>query len=269
VHTATQLERSLFSIRLAGEPAEREDVFPDWSPRDRLGVIVHEPFGGVGASHLIQLATTAFYDIRPSRRDESRIGPHGEVLAQYADIYLFHVGGDWGDHSYFDIWPPRKEVRVRGDARDVLDAVLDRAITWLAVPDATPEPIEHFEKDPAEAYDRMQGAFAYSASGRVADGEVEIAGKGERTEFNPQHVLDPDGVAASVRAYGMDEISDDPELRRRDWQVVIQSRTQEARHGLERAVSRRQAIRNNGASTETYRRISVHDALWMLTPASG
>ncbi len=273
MHTATMLERSQFSVRIEGTPSEVDDLFPGWGARDRLGVVVREPFGAVGASHLIQLATTLFYDIRPSRRDTSRTGPHGEPLAQYADIYLFHVGGPWGNHGWFDIWPSRKEVMVGEDPRDLLDALLDRAITWLAVPDTAPIPVEHFAKDPAEGYDRLRGAFAYSPSGRTADADVEIAGLDKRTEFNPRKVLDPDATVRSLddltaSAKGKLQISDHPELRKRDFDSVARARANEGREGLPHAVANRAALRGtDGTVRETYRRIPLGDALWMLGTA--
>ena len=48
------------------------------------------PLGATGASMLIQLAITAFYDVKPSRRE----------VTLYPEIYLFHVGGRHGNHAY-------------------------------------------------------------------------------------------------------------------------------------------------------------------------
>ena len=70
---------------------------------DRFGIVVTEPLGGLGGSLLLQLAIAKFYSVRPDRRASVPV---------YPEIYLFHVGGPHGDFSYFDFWPPRKEVRV-------------------------------------------------------------------------------------------------------------------------------------------------------------
>src|ERR1700733_10893262 len=136
MHTARQLGVSLFSVRRNGTSATRDDLLPDWTPFDRLGVVVTEPFGALGASHLIQLAITAFYDIRPSRR-AGRVDGH-DPKAIYPEIFLFHIDDAHGDHSMFDFWPARKEVLVDADPRLVLDAINDRAITRLAVPHSDP-----------------------------------------------------------------------------------------------------------------------------------
>src|SRR3954454_9175134 len=113
MHTATQLQADLFAVRRNGKPATREELLPDWEAHDRLGVVMTEPFGAIGAGHLIQLAITAFYDVRPRRRAPLPKRPEDlSPDAVYPEIYLFHVGGSHGDHSVFDFWPARKEVLV-------------------------------------------------------------------------------------------------------------------------------------------------------------
>src|SRR5262245_7080336 len=113
MHTAPQLDVSQFAISRHGRQATRADLLPDWTPYDRLGVVVTESFGAVGASHLIQLAITAFYDVRPERRAARLDGVDPRAI--YPEIYLFHVGEVHGDHSSFDFWPARKEVLVEDD----------------------------------------------------------------------------------------------------------------------------------------------------------
>ena len=186
MHTAEQLDRSMFSVRIVGQKADRSDVFPDWMATDRLGVVVWQPFGAVGASHLIQLAITCFYDLRPERR-----GPNGV----YPEIYLFHVGGRHGDHSPYDFWPARKEVFVDADPRDVLDQINDKGITRLAVPDGSAVPATHRPKERETALDRIISAFAYSPTGQTPGGESRHrrAGKADGDE-RPKHV--PAGPAA-------------------------------------------------------------------------
>jgi hypothetical protein len=79
-----------------------------------------------GASLLLQLAIAKFYEVRPERRAGTPV---------YPEIYLFHVGGPHGDFSYFDFWPPRKEVQVAAaEPVALLEAVNAHAITRLAMP---------------------------------------------------------------------------------------------------------------------------------------
>src|SRR4051794_6215608 len=99
MHTARLFDSSHFRVSRSGQVTTREDVFPDWTAHDRLGVVMTEPFGAIGAIHLIQLAITAFYDARPARRVGRR---HADAL--YPEFFLFHVGGAHGDHSALDFW---------------------------------------------------------------------------------------------------------------------------------------------------------------------
>src|ERR1700704_281478 len=85
--------------------------------------------GSTGASYLLQLAIVSFYDVRPQRRSETeRI---------YPNIFIFHVGEDQGEHVMFDFFPQRKEVFVDNTPARILEAINDRGITRLAVPDRT------------------------------------------------------------------------------------------------------------------------------------
>jgi hypothetical protein len=261
MHTALQLDVAHFRVTRLDMPASREDILPNWSPSDRLGIVVTEPFGAVGASHLIQLSITSFYDVRPDRRAAK---PRSEdPRAVYPEIYLFHVGGPHGDHSAYDFWPARKEVHVDGDPRSVLDAINDRAITRLLVPDSDPVPVEHQWKEPAAARDRIVSALAYSPTGRVRSPEWRLTGLRGSTESNVERVLDPTKRYASKAATSSptDSFVEDPV---RSWPVRARARIDEASHGLEVAQRRRQAILDDGLATESYRTITLDDALHML-----
>lgn len=261
MHTARQLDVSLFSVTRSGISATRDELLPDWTPFDRLGVVVTEPFGALGASHLIQLAITAFYDVRPRRRAGRVDGQDPRAI--YPEIFLFHVGEAHGDHSMFDFWPARKEVLVGADPRVVLAAINDRAITRLAVPDSEPAEVIHEHKEPAAARDRIATALAYSPTGRVREPEWELAGLDLRTESNPSGVLDPDhrrDLAAARRQPQPDSV-----LEERSWPVRTEARLREAQPGLAVAQRRRSALRNaEGLATETYRSVDVDTALLML-----
>ncbi|KAA0084570.1 hypothetical protein CIW52_11265 [Mycolicibacterium sp. P9-64] len=267
MHTARQLVAREFAVTMGGSTASREDLLPDWGPLDRLGVVVHEPFGAIGASHLIQLAITAYYDIRPNRRDGfPSPGNYMDPRAVYPEIYLFHVGGRWGNHSDFDFWPARKEVFLPNDPRRVLDAINDRAITRLAVPDGATTRVEHEFKEPAAAIDRMTNAWAYSPSGRVAHGNISICGLSRRTEVNVKSTLNP--ARGSIRAAAQPESFDeDEDLRQRSYAHRRIIRADESSEGLEAARAARESIRTDGKATETYRSMAIGDALACLAPS--
>ena len=268
MHTALQLRARDFGIEIDGAPSTLASLFPHWQPHDRLGVVVHEPYGAIGASHLIQASIVAFYDARPERR--AGRGPgivEPNDVAVYPEIYVFHVGGRHGDYSAFDFWPARKEVFVDTDPREVLDAINDRAITRLAVPDGPSNPVEHEYKEPASARDRIGSVFVYSATGRVQLPTVTICGVRPVAETNPRDVLNPQRMLAAVSAAASERpMPTDPILLQRDWVHRVVQRAGEAQDGLELARSRRAALREGRVVRETYRRTSVDDALNRLVP---
>ncbi|MFT3863296.1 MAG: hypothetical protein QM729_03415 [Solirubrobacterales bacterium] len=273
MHTALQLAREHFEIRIEGKEATREELLPEWGPHDRLGIVVRDPYAAVGACHLIQLSITAFYDAVPARRAAARSRDPLDPRSIYPEVYAFHVGARHGDLSYLDVWPARKEILVADDPRQVLDAVNTAAITRLLVPDLTARPVEHEWKEPAAARERIVSAFLYDASGRTAGADVEIAGLRTRTEVNARKVLDMDAVAAQISE---GQVSGrpgqaalvalaDPELEERRWETRVLRRVGEAAAGLARARRDREAIRDDaGLATESYRRTTVDDALARL-----
>lgn len=262
MHTASQLRHTMFKIRLNGVDASVEQLFDGWEIHDRLGVVVHEPFGALGASQLIQLAITAFYDARPLRR--AGAPKYGNSLAIYPDIYLFHVGRLYGDHSSLDVFPPRKEVLLPSDPAAVLEAINDRAISRLAVPDVAPVAAEHSWKEPAAARDRIASAFAYSPTGSVERADVEVTGLTSATEKNATMILDPHGPNGDLTKIplrfgtGRDALAS-----RYPIAAGVPESTRAARGIVER---RRRIARHAGLTTESYRRVEVTAALDMLVP---
>jgi hypothetical protein len=259
MHVATQLNEGLFEARLDGTEADRAAVFPDWHLHDRLGVIVHEPFGATGASLLIQLATTSFYDARPQRR--------GPELPHYPEIYLFHVGGSYGDHTTYDFWPPRKEVRVDADPAAVLDALNDRAITRLAVPAGPTRAAEFPFKERETALDRIASSWIYSPAGRVEDADLELIGSGGvATEENTTYALDPHRLVEEMNGTAID--LDTPIGRdTRRWLDQVESRVDEVPAATAAAIAaRREDLRTPAGIKETYRRVPLAEALGRLVP---
>jgi hypothetical protein len=258
MHVVSLLKTEMFDIAIDGRPASIAELFPDWHPHDRFGLVIDEAFGGIGATHLLQSAMMAYYDIKPSRRT---------TLAVYPEIYAFHIGKGHGAHAPYDFWPARREIILRTtDHREVLDAINDRGITRLAVPDRPMRDVVHRPKEEDAALDRIASAFVYSAGGRIADGDVTISGKDKRTEYNPNQVLRPVDQtrmqrAAPVTGRPVKETEDTylQWLIERDADVTDEDRT--------RAGARRQALKTDGLATETYRRVSVAEALKRLASA--
>jgi hypothetical protein len=247
MHSSSELRGDVFAITLDDRPASIEQVLPGFGERDRLGVVVRHPCGAVGASTLLLAAITAFYDLQRARGGEFFI---------YPDYFLFHVGGPLGDHSMLDVYPSHKEVVVPEQPEALLEAINDRAITWLLVEDREPAPARLRRETLASARSRIRGAFAYSPQGRVVDGDLRIAGN-DVTESYVRAVLDPDELIASLGD------RDDPyaaAIARRAAEVPPQLRA--------RLRAERDRLHERGHPVETYRRLTVDQALGLLGPAA-
>lgn len=250
MHTGRQLDEAQFRVRIGGAPSSRAELLPGWHEHDRLGVVVHETLGTVGASLLLQLAITAYYDARRSRR-QGRL---------YPEMYLFHVGERHGDHGLYDVFPPRKEVLVPDDPAVILEAINDRAITRLAVVDGPVEPVRHHAKEPDAALERIVSAFAYAPGGRATAADVEITALDARAAVNTKVVLHPKRTYAEqqrIRA----ELRTDPRVDEDPAPQVAVEVPVEVRDQI---ALQRAAIEHDGLPCETYRRVAVEDALGML-----
>ncbi|MGH2859732.1 MAG: hypothetical protein ACRDMJ_19830, partial [Solirubrobacteraceae bacterium] len=188
MHSSTQLRSDSFAIERDGETARVQDLLPGSSARGRLGIVLREPCGVVGASCLLLAAVTAFYDAQRAISDDFFI---------YPDYFTFQVGRPLGDHSMLEVWPSHKEVVVDDDAEAILEAINDRAINWLLVPDGEPGRSPAQREALASARSRIAGALAYSSTGRVARADVRIAGN-DVTESYVRAVLDPEQLLVEL-----------------------------------------------------------------------
>jgi len=259
MHVVSLLKTEMFDVEIDGRRASIAELFPDWHPHDRFGLVIDEPFGGLGATHLLQSAMMAYYDVKPTRRTSRAV---------YPEIYAFHVGKGYGAHAPYDFWPARREVILHTtDHREVLDAINDRGITRLAVPDRPMRDVVHRPKEEDAAFDRIASAFVYSATGRVAGSDVTILGNDKRTEYNPSQTLRPVSEIAPTRpavigGRPVKETEDDY----LQWLIARDRDVSQADRDLAR--ERRKSLRSEaGATSESYRRVSVAEALKRLASA--
>ncbi|MCR5980256.1 hypothetical protein GDN83_21360 [Gordonia jinghuaiqii] len=266
MHVANQLNQGLFEIEVAGSAASSEDVFPEWSQYDRIGIAVSEPFGSLGASLLMQLATTLFYDARPSRRDQA---------PQYPQIYLFHVRRLHGDHSNFDFWPERHEVRV-DSGYDLLGAINDRAITRLLLPHSDSASLDYIYAHPSgwtdryAAEDRLRSVLTYSPSGQVDGGDVVIRSDDAELEKMTTWTLDVEGTKDYFDARSDQELLDMEigpssvsDLRR--WSDIAFGRKDECGRDERLLLAAERARVSPGSTrTQSYQRITTDQALRII-----
>jgi hypothetical protein len=253
MHMTHLVTPEMLEVQRIGHPATCQFVFPAWAEHDRFGIVVDEPFGGLGASHLIQMASGMFYEAKASRRVERKV---------YPEIYAFHYGRGFGAHAPFDFWPARREVILDRDHRALLDAINDRGITRLAIPDGPTRALEHRPKEEDAALDRIASAISYCPTGRVKDPTFSIRSKDKRTEYNTKQVVrlasgPPKTVVVGDRAQTILKESDTSYY---DW--IERRKADTTPEDRERAESRREALRDgSGFVTETYRFVDVADAL--------
>lgn len=275
MHTSTQIMRDSYEVEIDGIRSEIDDLTPHWEVHDRFGIVVRETLGTLGASLLIQLAVSNFYATKPSRRDSE---------PEYPEIYVFHDGGPHGDHSVFDFWPPRKEVRVPAhDHIALLEAINSRGITRLALPDGPIGRIESLKSGPSTWADlrsataRLTSCFAYSADGDVAGADVVIRSQHPRIEENANDTLDPltmikELVEASPKKFiaNLPGPSEPVDVYR--WVNLVGQRLGEIPEATRAAITKARAERirsNGGVSSESYRRLSTNDAFALLAGVVG
>src|SRR5690625_157236 len=62
LHTTTTLNSNDFSYLMNNSLVTLEDIFPNFNENDRIGIVVSEKGGSIGASALLMAAITRFYD---------------------------------------------------------------------------------------------------------------------------------------------------------------------------------------------------------------
>lgn len=256
MHSSRELRSSSFEVRVDGRPARLQDLFDGFGEQDRLGVVMSRPCGAVGASALIAATITAFYDFHRARGDDFFV---------YPDYYLFHVGRPLGDHARLDVWPRRKEVVVGEGPQEILEAIDDRGITRLVVEDGEPEEGWVDDEAVASARGRIRTCLAYSPAGRVEDADVEIAGN-PVTEGYVEAILDPESRLERLRAEAdaaPASAAQADALRARI--ASIEARLGEVERDVRmRILRQRSALLRDGVPLETYRRITLDEAVGLL-----
>lgn len=249
MHSSTALRSEDFEVIIDGRRAEIGELLPGFEEASRLGVVVREDFGAVGASSLVLAAVTAFYDIQRDR--------HPEGFFRYADFFIFHVGRLRGNHHMLDVSPDHKEVVVEDDPEAILQAVNDRAVSHLVVPDGVAAAADFQAQTENGARARIEGALVYSPGGRVHDADVEIKGNECVDEY----------VAATLEG---ERWADEAEAEEADPKMVAWARSRLGEVPPEVAdaiLAERRALQVEGRTIESYRRASLDQALGLLVPA--
>ena len=159
------LSDSDFEMIARGHPVALAEYFRGFTNTKRLGLLAPNRLEGVGAVNLVMAHATAFYNTYRAR---------GEDFFAYPDYFTFQSRAPKAAYGMFDIWPAHKDVLVGADAAERLDAITDRAVNILLVPDGPPAPCEYQRQQLAAAERLIETCYAYSATGAVTDPDLVI-----------------------------------------------------------------------------------------------
>lgn len=159
------LSDSDFEMIARGHPVALAEYFRGFTNTKRLGLLAPNRLEGVGAVNLVMAHATAFYNTYRGR---------GEDFFAYPDYFTFQSRTPKAAYGMFDIWPAHKDVLVGAGAAERLNAITDRAVNILLVPDGPPAPHEYQRQQLAAAERLIETCYAYSATGAVADPDLVI-----------------------------------------------------------------------------------------------
>ncbi|MEM7059671.1 MAG: hypothetical protein AAF557_18965 [Pseudomonadota bacterium] len=118
-----------FQLTVEQVACSHADFFADVGKTDRLGVIAPNRVDGIGATTLIMSYVTAFYD---AYRTE------GNEFFAYPAFFSFQPVAPAAYYSMLDIWPLHKNVVTGQEPVNILNAINDRGINILILPDREP-----------------------------------------------------------------------------------------------------------------------------------
>ena len=183
---SSKLGDSDFEMIARGHPVALAEYFRGFTNTKRLGLLAPNGLEGVGAVNLVMAHVTAFYNAYRAT---------GEDFFAYPDYFTFQSRTPKAAYGMFDIWPEHKDVLVGTDAAERLNAITDRGVNILLVPDGPPTPREYQRQQLASAERLIETCYAYSATGAVADPDLVIRGPVDPLAAWCQNVCDsvPDG----------------------------------------------------------------------------
>ncbi|MGB1253859.1 MAG: hypothetical protein ACPG8W_24840 [Candidatus Promineifilaceae bacterium] len=164
MHSA-KLRGTDFQIERNQSKQSHADFFANIDKHDRLGLVAPNRVDGVGAATLIMAFVTAFYD---AYRAE------GDAFFAYPAYFSFQPAPPVAHYSMFDIWPIHKNVVTGTSPVDKLNAINDRGVNILILPD-TPPKTQVYERPQLESARRnIQACYLYAFEGAVADADIVI-----------------------------------------------------------------------------------------------
>lgn len=170
-----------FEMMVDGHLQTHADYFRGFTKTKRLGLVAPNRVDGAGAVNLIMAYVTAFYDDYRADR--------GEFYA-YPDFFAFQPVSSLANYAMYDISPRHKLVPVGPEPIDKLNAINDRAVNVLLVPDGEPAGHQFERVALVSAKRNLEQCYVYSFEGHVDDADVTIHCNPSRMVNWVQHVFD-------------------------------------------------------------------------------
>ena len=169
MHSST-LRGKDFEIIAGGKPTRHADFFSDFISTRRLGIVAPTRFAVSGTVNLLMAHVTAFFDCYRATTEE---------FFAYPDFYSFQATETKTLYGMFDIWPAHKDVIVENNHGAYLNAITDRAVNILLVPDDKRK-TQSYEPEQLAAAERIiDTCYAYAINGTVDSADLVIRCKTE------------------------------------------------------------------------------------------
>ncbi len=196
MHSSYALSAEDFAVERNGSSEPLDTLWPGgWQPDDRLGVILAQPMDAVGCSNLICGTITLFYDLLREKHGTGN-------FFRYSDVFLFGVGCEPGDFNQLDVWPLHKFVSIlQPSAEAVIEAVNDRRITLLAVPETGARSRGEVVLSTWNTFlAQVRSVVLYSPrTGRARDGDVTLVGNRVVESYVEQAIFSTPGLDAGFQ----------------------------------------------------------------------
>lgn len=222
---SSHLRGSDFSLEVGRNKVDHASYFAGFDRNRRLGLVTPDGIEGVGAMVLIMGYITAFYDTYRAA---------GGSFYAYPDFYTFQNRTPLASYTMLDIWPTHKDVYVEPDPAAMLNAITDRGINILLVPDHVPRDVTFHPAVLESARRTVDKCFLYSRHGQVKNGDLTV--ESDHSAFEEW------GLAVLETA----ELAQDPEVQafKAEWQ--------------------RRYVTSEGILRQSFRSISLDDALTLI-----
>ncbi|MAE66105.1 MAG: hypothetical protein CMJ18_17680 [Phycisphaeraceae bacterium] len=162
---SSSLRGSEFEMTVDGRATAHADFFRGFAKTRRLGLVASDRADGIGAACLLMAYVTAFYD--DYRAD-------GGQFKAYPDFFAFQRAEPMACYGMLDIWPDHKLVHVGQDPEEKLQAINDRGVNVLVLPDSEPSHRAYEQISLSGARRNIDHCYLYAFDGQVDGADVTI-----------------------------------------------------------------------------------------------